>query len=365
MAENNIIVKRFRVNRAARHTGAWKIAYADFVTALMAFFLLMWLLETMTNYERQGIAEYFNTSIADAVKKGLSSKKSEATASQGDSLQVETSIPIDLAEAKSQLEHIENEKLRSLKDRIGEDIVSNPQLKQFQKQFLLDITSEGLRIQIVDEQNRAMFEIASAELMPYTKVILREIGSTLNGVPNRLALSGHTDATPYAGDSSGYTNWELSTERANAARRELILGGMNSDKVLQVVGLADAVPLDRNDPLNPVNRRISIVVMNTRTEESIIHGSGGKTNPQDVLSLQKKLNTGSGNGGENAAPNIPHEEPKADGQQPKPMGNEGKETQAGLSRPAEPSKPEVINPSQKQGWLLWLAKKMGIHKQGR
>ncbi|MFZ4700945.1 MAG: flagellar motor protein MotB, partial [Candidatus Methylumidiphilus sp.] len=208
MAENNIIVKRVKKQHTAHHTGAWKIAYADFVTALMAFFLLMWLLETMTNYERQGIAEYFNTSIADALKKGLSSKKSEATESLGDSRQNESSAPADLESTKKQSEREENEQLRSLKNIIEEEIDSNPQLKQFQSQLLLDMTADGLRIQIVDEQNRAMFAISQAELMPYTKVILREIGRTLNGVPNRIAISGHTDSTPFAANSSGYSNWE-------------------------------------------------------------------------------------------------------------------------------------------------------------
>ncbi len=375
MAEKNIIIKRIKKSQAAHHTGAWKIAYADFVTALMAFFLLMWLLETMTNYERQGIAEYFNTSLADAVRKGLSSKKSEATESKGDTVQSETNVPIDLAEAKSQLEHLETENLRSLKSRIEDEISSNPQLKQFQKQLLLDMTSEGLRIQIVDEQNRAMFEISQAELMPYTKIILREIGHTLNGVPNRITLSGHTDATPFASGSTGYSNWELSTERANAARRELILGGMDNDKVLQVVGLAEAVPIDKNDPLNAANRRISIVVMNSQAEESIIHhGSGGKSNPQDVLNLQKKLNAELDGKQQMANPNAVNEKPKTTGQDTNaPQNGEAEKKTDNPAKPAEEVKPEVQgmpaeeqgkpeeqNTEKKEGWLEWLSKKIGI-----
>jgi chemotaxis protein MotB len=124
-----------------------------------------------------------------------------------------------------------------------------------------------LRIQIVDEQNRPMFALAKAELQPYTKVILYEIGRALNDVPNRISLSGHTDAAVYSNGEKGYSNWELSADRANASRRALVLGGMEDSKVLRVVGLSSAVLFDKENPLNPVNRRISIIVMNKKAEE--------------------------------------------------------------------------------------------------
>ena len=146
-------------------------------------------------------------------------------------------------------------------------------LTKFKNQLLLDITSEGLRIQIVDEQNRPMFNSARAELQPYFKEILHEIGFVLNDVPNRIGLTGHTDSTPYMSET-GYSNWELSADRANASRRELIVGGMADAKVLRVVGLASAANLDKADPFNPINRRISILVMNKRTEESVIRDGG-------------------------------------------------------------------------------------------
>jgi chemotaxis protein MotB len=128
----------------------------------------------------------------------------------------------------------------------------------------MDMTSEGLRIQIVDEQNRPMFDTSSAELKPHTKVILREIGKALNAVHNKLSLSGHTDAAQFGGGDKGFSNWELSANRANASRRELIAGGMDEHKVLRVVGLASTVLFDKNDPLSSINRRISIVVLNKR-----------------------------------------------------------------------------------------------------
>ncbi|HAN56505.1 MAG TPA: motility protein MotB, partial [Betaproteobacteria bacterium] len=141
--------------------------------------------------------------------------------------------------------------------------------------LLLDITTEGLRIQIVDAKNRPMFALSKATLEPYTKEILHDIGHTLNDVPNKVSLSGHTDASPYSGGGAGYSNWELSADRANASRRELIAGGMDEGKILRVVGLASAVPIDKNNPLNPINRRISIIVMNKKTEDSITKEGGG------------------------------------------------------------------------------------------
>jgi chemotaxis protein MotB len=149
-------------------------------------------------------------------------------------------------------------------------IDATPTLKQFKNQLLLDLTTEGLRIQIVDEKNRPMFDSASSELKPYTRDILREIGRGLNKVENRISLSGHTDATPYAGGDKGFGNWELSTNRANASRRELVVGGMGDSKMIRVVGLASTVLYNKDDPYNAINRRISIVVLNKRTEEAIM-----------------------------------------------------------------------------------------------
>jgi chemotaxis protein MotB len=181
----------------------------------------------------------------------------------------------DLKAARAALEREESTRLAALKAKIEATIEANPLLKKYKNQLLLDITSEGLRIQIVDEQNRPMFALAKADLQPYTREILHVIGITLNEVPNRIGLSGHTDATPYLSDV-GYSNWELSTERANASRRELIIGGMNETKILRVVGLASAAHLDRQDPFNPINRRISIIVMNKKTEEMVMRDNASQ-----------------------------------------------------------------------------------------
>ncbi len=275
-----IIVKRIKKSGGGHHGGAWKIAYADFVTAMMAFFLLMWLLGSTSKGDLQGISDYFSNPVKVAMAGGSGSGDATSVIKGGgkdmtrvDGQQKRSDDPqakkSSIKAAVAELERQEMERLKFLKMRIEEAIDANPSLKQYKNQLLLDITSEGLRIQIVDEKNRPMFALSKAELQPYTKIILHEIAKTLNDIPNRISLSGHTDATPYSSGEKSYSNWELSSDRANASRRELIAGGMADSKMLRVVGLSSAVLFDPSDPVNPVNRRISIIVMNKKTEESI------------------------------------------------------------------------------------------------
>jgi len=281
-----IIVKRIKKGGGGHHGGAWKIAYADFVTAMMAFFLLMWLLGSTAKGDLNGIAEYFKTPLKVAMAGGSGSGDAntvlpgggkDLTRQDGQLRRGENDVVTrkqTLKSAQEEVERAERVRLENLKQKIEKAIDSNPTLKQFKNQLLIDITSEGLRIQIVDEKNRPMFALASAQLQPYTRDILHEIGKTLNDVPNKLSLSGHTDATPYSRGEKGYSNWELSADRANASRRELIVGGMDESKVLRVVGLSSAVLLDKEDPFNPINRRISIIVMNKKAEELVEKDSG-------------------------------------------------------------------------------------------
>ena len=142
--------------------------------------------------------------------------------------------------------------------------------------LLLDITSDGLRVQIVDEQNRAMFNSSRADMQPYAKQILQELGKTLNDVPNKISLSGHTDATPYPDGEKSYSNWELSADRANASRRELVAGGMDEAKLLRVVGLSSASLFNKENPLDPANRRISIIIMNKSAEDKVMEDNATK-----------------------------------------------------------------------------------------
>ncbi|MDP1557362.1 MAG: flagellar motor protein MotB [Nitrosomonas sp.] len=278
LSQRPIVIKRIKkVAGGGHHGGAWKIAYADFVTAMMAFFLLMWLLGTASQDTLKGISDYFQTPMkiafsgGDSVGDSSSIIKGGGTDLTRQDGQVNKSFaqPINLEAARVERERIEHSRLMQLKQKIKRAIESNPTLKKFENQLLLDITTDGLRIQIVDEKNRPMFASGSATLQPYTRFILHEIGKTLNDVTNRISLTGHTDATPFPSGERGYSNWELSADRANASRRELIHGGMASDKVLRVVGLSSAVLFDKQDPYNPINRRISIIVMNEKAEQEI------------------------------------------------------------------------------------------------
>ena len=287
-----IIVKRIKKTAGGHHGGAWKIAYADFVTAMMAFFLLMWLLGSTSKGDLEGIAEHFKNPLKVAMSGGSGSGDSSSvikgggtdlTRRNGQVKKGDTETnkkTYDLNDAKAALEKAEGERLKTLKAKIEAVIEANPILKKYQNQLLLDITSEGLRIQIVDEQNRPMFALAKATLQPYTSDILHVLGMVLNDVPNRIGLSGHTDSTPYYSDA-GYSNWELSADRANASRRAMVVGGLADDKILRVVGLAAAAPLDRADPFNPINRRISIIVMNKRTEDAVMRDAATLDVPAD------------------------------------------------------------------------------------
>lgn len=307
MAEDRIapiIVKKIKKGGGGHHGGAWKIAYADFVTAMMAFFLLMWLLASTSKAQKEGISEYFKTPLkvvlmgpsvgaSDSALKNTGGK--DVTLKQGQVKPVDgdpgKNKTIKEEELKEVLKKVEKAKLEEIKAKIEQAIDQNAELKQFKSQLKLDITAEGLRVQIIDEQNRPMFESAKAELQPYAKKILREIGKTLNGVENKISLSGHTDATPYANGDQGYSNWELSSDRANASRRELIAGGMDETKLVRVVGMGSAIMMDQENPFNPINRRISLIVMNKETSDALLKDneqiSVSESDQSQVQALQK------------------------------------------------------------------------------
>ena len=276
-----IIVKKIKKGGHGHHGGAWKIAYADFVTAMMAFFLLMWLLGSTTEGDKKGIADYFASPLRVSMLGGAGS---------GDSSHVLRGGGQDLTRTTGQVKHgdIEAERrtinlkalkeeqiraeiarLRTLQEKIEGELTSNPGLGAFRSQILLELTRDGLRIQIVDASNRPMFASGSSQVQPYMQELLRAIGAVLAEVPNRLTLEGHTDATPFSGGERGYSNWELSADRANASRRELLAGGLPDDRMLRVQGLAASQLLKREQPDAPANRRISIVVMTREAEDAI------------------------------------------------------------------------------------------------
>lgn len=289
-----IIIKRVKKGGHAVHGGAWKIAYADFVTAMMAFFLLMWLLGSTTDGDKKGIADYFQSPLKIAMAGGSGSGDSNSVLKGGGESLTSTvgqvkkgdveaqRNTINLHKLKAEQVRAEIARLEDLKQEIQQKLQSNEKLKEVSSQIRLDMTRDGLRIQIVDDQNRPMFASGSAKIATYMKDLLREIGSVLTEVPNRLTLEGHTDAQPFPGGDRGYSNWELSSDRANASRRELIEGGLADDRVLRVQGLASSQPFDEKDPLAPTNRRISIIVMNREAEDRMFRTDPDKVAPDNA-----------------------------------------------------------------------------------
>ncbi len=298
-AQRPIVVKKIKKAAHGHHGGAWKIAYADFVTAMMAFFLLMWLLGSTTKGDLNGISEYFKTPLKVALQGGSGSGESAGIIKLGGGNDLTKkdgqrkrsndesgrSKKLDPKEAEKELTRLEQARLGEVKQRLDAAIEANQTLNQFKKQLLIDVTTEGLRIQLVDEKNRPMFAIGSSQLQSYTKEIIRQIGLVLNDIPNRITISGHTDATAYSGGERGYSNWELSADRANAARRELLAGGMQESRIARVIGLASSVLLDASDAFGPANRRVSLIVMNKQAEEAARNDGGVVEAPADVPAL--------------------------------------------------------------------------------
>jgi chemotaxis protein MotB len=314
-----IIVRKKKKGGHAHHGGAWKVAYADFVTAMMAFFLVMWLVTAVSKEQRAAIFDYFKN---PSMEPGKSTKPAPGQMGPGgastspinlggglNAIAPASRKPKDVASTKvpvlsvnagedgsktakpatpEQLaavqKLVEQKHMESLMADLREAVGKSQALAPYKDQLLLDITPEGVRIQIVDAQNRPMFDVGSARLRDYTTAILRELAPYLDSVPNRVSLTGHTDIRPYP-SSNGYTNWELSADRANAARRALTAGGLPEEKISRVVGLSSSVLFDKAEPQNPINRRISIVVMTKQAEEDALktdtpaEGSGMNPDP--------------------------------------------------------------------------------------
>ena len=284
--ENNqpIIVKRVKKVAGGHHGGAWKIAFADFATAMMAFFMVMWLMSSATPEQKKAISGYFQDPVGftesaspyvidlggtptPAPDKTLNPEvKDEVEA--GPEADVGKETEVNPAQAESLAEQVERERLELLLQELQNKVEENPQLKQFKDQILFEITQDGLRIQIMDAANRPMFASGSANLEPYFEDILLAMADTIKAVPNKISVSGHTDAKPFVGRGD-FGNWELSANRANAARRALVFGGYPDDQVARVVGYASSALFDRDNPLNPVNRRIDIIVLTKKAQRSI------------------------------------------------------------------------------------------------
>ncbi|PIF27485.1 chemotaxis protein MotB [Acidovorax sp. 56] len=302
-----IIIKRVKKGGHAVHGGAWKIAYADFVTAMMAFFLLMWLLGSTTDGDRKGISDYFSAPLKVSLQGGPGSGSSSSiltggggtdlTQSAGHVKRAETTSEkpkkLNEADMKAEQARLDAQRIKALQAKIDALITENPRLNEYKSQIRIDVTPDGLQIQIVDDQNRPMFDSGSALVKPYMRDILREIGAALNGVENRVSLAGHTDAVPYGNSERGYSNWELSSDRANASRRELVAAGMPDAKLGRVVGLAASDLLEPNTPRSAANRRITITVLTREAEERLM-GKGIPTVTSTELTIEKRENPDEG-----------------------------------------------------------------------
>lgn len=303
------IIKKVKKNGHAHHGGSWKIAFADFVTAMMAFFLLMWLVASLNKAQKAAIADYFKQPIRVALMGGENFGNREVNVKGGGSDLKETQGQVsattkpvmqkDLSDKIHQEDatsiRADLKKLEALKTEINLSIDKDPSLAGLKKQLRMDIVQDGLRIQLIDNQNKPMFDVGSDKVNPSFEPILANIAKLINTVPNKITIQGHTDASPYDNpEELDYTNWELSSQRANAARRALLKAGMNEDKVMNVSGFASTLLLDPNNPLNPENRRISIIVMKKTVEDQVINSSGSQENnaPQPGAQGPTPANTG-------------------------------------------------------------------------
>jgi chemotaxis protein MotB len=269
-----IIKKVVKGGGHGHHGGSWKIAYADFVTAMMAFFMLLWLLANTTEEQKQGIADYFSPSTPSLQNSGSDgvlggqSLDSEGAQNQGSVLlsvpsPQQAAAPQDAAQdssVQSMIAEREEDRFQMAQEELQTEIEKDPELQDFREHIIVDLTPEGMRIQIVDSEDRPMFKSGTAEPLPYTRSILQEVAKIISNLPNRLRVSGHTDATPFHGPG-GYGNWDLSSDRANAARRVLSASGVPPERLYEVTGKAGTEPLFPENPRGAANRRISIVLM--------------------------------------------------------------------------------------------------------
>ncbi len=295
-----IIVKRVRkTGHVQHHGGAWKIAYADFVTAMMAFFLLMWLLGSTSQGDLQGIADYFQSPLKVALSGGSGSGDSSSLIKAGGTVLTRTNgaVPrgeieaerrtFNLQALRAEVEQADLRRMRDVQARIDLALQLNPALDALRQQLRMDVTPDGLRIQIVDDQGRPMFDAGSARVKEYMRELLGNIGRLIDAADGLVVLSGHTDASPYSGGERGYSNWELSADRANASRRELLAGGLREDRVVRVLGMGSSVPYDAADPLSPLNRRITILVLGELGRER--WQSGRETPISEAQALERML----------------------------------------------------------------------------
>lgn len=283
-ARQVIIINRKKKRGYGHHGGSWKVAFADFMTAMMAFFLLLWVLEITTQEQQRAIAGYFNDpgsryvigpGGANPAVIDMNPAPSPDPSLDDSPLQVDPAVTPSLAAAEEAIRQQELEQLEELRQQLLEEIARlDSVLNLLKDQILIDFTALGLRIQIVDSEGRPMFDVGSTRLKSYSAEVLRALGGILNKVPNKISITGHTDAMPYSAGAT-YGNWELSSDRANTARRALQAGGYPEEKVATVQGMGSVAPLMADDPMAPINRRIAIIVLKKAVADALATGDAG------------------------------------------------------------------------------------------
>ncbi|MBM3509480.1 MAG: flagellar motor protein MotB [Alphaproteobacteria bacterium] len=281
--DGSIVIKKIKKGEHGHHGGAWKVAYADFVTAMMAFFLLLWLLSATTDDQKKGISEYFTPASVSLSSGGAGGLLGGLALSPGASASASSSAPVIVTIAsppppqptkvveetkgadkekeaqerfKAQQEQVAfNDAQEALKRAIEED----PEIRDLKNQIIIDMTPEGMPIQLTDKDGGSMFAAGSAQVTPKTRKLLATVAKVMEKLPNKVSIAGHTDASPF--NRQGYTNWELSSDRANSSRRVLTENGVIQERMARVIGKAATEPLNEEDPLKPENRRITIVLM--------------------------------------------------------------------------------------------------------
>jgi chemotaxis protein MotB len=258
MSDDNspIIIKKGKKGHAAHHGGAWKVAYADFVTAMMALFIVLWVL-AQSEEVKQAVAGYFQD------PKGFSEKTINTPDGKSkDLLNLNTDEIKQIEQQRSVAKQIEIEKevLKKMGEQIVKDLSADSNFKGLVDQVKIEIIDEGLRIELMEGADDLFFQVGTAVLNSKAKLLIRKIGTSLAKLPNKAVIEGHTDSRPYQGDGLGYTNFELSADRANAARKELAQSALKTGQLVEVRGYADSRLRDKADPYSLVNRRISIIV---------------------------------------------------------------------------------------------------------
>lgn len=327
MADHNqpvIIIRKKKKggHGGGHHGGAWKVAYADFVTAMMSFFLLLWLLNVTTSDQRKGIADYFSPMAISRSEGGsggvmggmsitsphgaeISSSSpagtaDEATTTSGKGEQGEEDISgkSDLlteeekhaayqevltkdAQEMAEAMKAEEEKFKQAEGDLMKKILESPKMQELAQHLVIDRTPEGLRIQIIDKDKFSLFPSGSSNPYERGRELLRLVGAVISRLPNKISITGHTDSSPFS-LASRRNNWDLSTDRANVSRTEIETGGVSEDRIARVVGLADRDPFVVGDPKDARNRRISIVLLRqTPAADLVMPSKSGSTKPNN------------------------------------------------------------------------------------